>query len=40
VWTHHYQALFVSNFNATVSGILQNVVLGNEPAGEVHPWRN
>lgn len=40
VWTHHYQALHASNWDCLMSGIVQNVVLGNPAAGETRAWRN
>lgn len=40
VWSHHYHALWESNFDCLMSPIVQNVVLGNEPGGETKPWRN
>lgn len=39
VWLHHYQELFSSSCDWVVTGIVQNVVLGNEPGGETGPWR-
>lgn len=39
VWLHHYQELVSSSCDWVLSGVLQNVVLGNEPGGESGPWR-